>query len=186
MTGLESLAEELGVHERTLRRAVAAGALRASRPTPRTLELPLSERRYARRSWPLIAALRESLRTQRNVRFAMLFGSAATGTDLPTSDLDVLVELLEDSLDSLLDLSRKLTTDTGRPVDVLRLSDAEREPALLAVALADGRVLVDREQEWPRLQKRASAIGRRGRREERERARAALAQPSALGPVRRP
>src|SRR6202040_2732000 len=140
MSEFESLAGELGVHERTLRRAVEEGALRASRPTPRTLELTLSERRYARRFWPLIAALRESLRTQPNVRFAMLFGSSATGMALPTSDVDVLVDLREDSLDSLLEVSRKLTTDTGRPVDLLRLSDAERDPALLAAALADGRV----------------------------------------------
>ena len=111
----------------------------------------------------LIAALRESLRTQPNVRFAMLFGSSATGMALPTSDVDVLVDLREDSLDSLLEVSRKLTTDTGRPVDLLRLSDAERDPALLAAALADGRVLVDREQRWPSLQKREREVTRRAR-----------------------
>jgi predicted nucleotidyltransferase len=175
MTGLALLAEEVGVDERTLRRAVNQGTLRASRPSPRMLELPLTERQYVRRSWSLLSALRAALRTEHNVRFALLFGSAATGADAPGSDVDVLVELRDPRLERVVDLSAKLTAIVGRPVEVVRLQDAETEPAFLADALNDGRVLVDREELWPRLQRRRSSLRNRAAREERRRAQAALA-----------
>jgi predicted nucleotidyltransferase len=175
MTALGILAEELGVHERTLRRAVGEGMVRATRPTPRTLALPLSERRYLRRAWPLLAAVRRALRTEQNVRFALVFGSTATGLDTHTSDVDVLVDLRDPSLERVIDLNTKLAAAIGRPVDLVRLEDAEREPAFLAAALSNGRVLIDREQLWPRLRGRETAIRRQGRERERKRTQAALA-----------
>lgn len=175
MTGLALLAEEVGVNERTLRRAVNQGTLRAVRPTPRTLELSLPERRYVRRSWSLLSALRAALRTEHNVRLALLFGSAATGADTPASDVDVLVELQDPSLERVVDLSAKLTAAAGRPVDVVRLLDAEAEPSFLADVVTEGRVLVDREELWPRLRRRRASLRQRGRREEAERTQAALA-----------
>jgi predicted nucleotidyltransferase len=175
MTELALLANELGVHERTLRRAVGQGTLRATRPTPRTLELPLSERRYLRRAWPLLAALRRTLRAEQNVRFALLFGSAATGVGTHASDVDVLVDLRDGSLERVVDLNVKLTAAIGRPVDLVRLEDARREPAFLAAALGNGRVLIDREQLWPRLLRREATIRRRGSELERKRSQAALA-----------
>jgi predicted nucleotidyltransferase len=174
MTVLASLAEEVGVNERTLRRAVSQGTLRATRPTPRALELQLTERRYVRRSWPLLSALRLALRTEQNVRFALLFGSAATGTDTSTSDVDLLVDLRDSSLERVVDLGVRLTAIIGRPVDVVRLSDAEAEPSFLADAVAKGRVLVDREDLWGRLQRREPTLWRQGREHERRAARAAL------------
>jgi predicted nucleotidyltransferase len=175
MTELGLLADELGVHERTLRRAVGQGTLRAARPAPRTLELPLSERRYLRRAWPLLAALRRTLRTEQNVRFALLFGSAATGANAPGSDVDVLVDLRDATLERVLDLDAKLTAAIGRPVDLLRLADAQRDPAFLAAFLSDGRVLVDRERLWPRLRRRRETIRRIGDEAELKRTEAALA-----------
>ncbi len=175
MTELALLAQELGIDERTLRRAVSEGALRAARPTPRTLEVSLRERRYARRSWWMFSALRAALRTQHNVRFALLFGSSATGTDTATSDVDVLVDLRDPSLGRVVDLSAKLTTAVDRPVDLLRLQDVEAEPSLLADLVAEGRVLVDRENQWRQLQQRQAGLRRRGRRAEVARTRAALA-----------
>jgi predicted nucleotidyltransferase len=175
MTGLGLLADELGVHERTLRRAVGQGTLRATRPTPRTLELPLSERRYLRRAWPLLAALRRTLRTEPNVRFALLFGSAASGADTLASDIDVLVDLRDASLERVIDLNAKLTAAIIRPVDLVRLGDAESEPSFLAAALSNGRVLIDREQLWPRLRAREPSISRHGSEQELKRAQAALA-----------
>ncbi|MGH2983195.1 MAG: nucleotidyltransferase domain-containing protein [Solirubrobacterales bacterium] len=151
------------------------GALHASRPTPRTLELPLPELRFVRRSWSLLSALRASLRTEQNVRFALLFGSTATGTDAPTSDVDVLVDLRDPSLERVVDLSTKLTAATGRPVDVVRLQDAEGDPLFLADLLVEGRVLVDREGLWPRLRSREPELRRRGRKQEVERTHSALA-----------
>jgi predicted nucleotidyltransferase len=174
MTELALLAREVGVHERTLRRAVTEGRLRAARPTPRTLQMPLSERQYVRRSWKLLSALRTALRTERNVRFAVLFGSAARGT-APGSDVDVLVALRDSRLERIVELSAKLTATTGRRVDVVRLEDAQSEPSFLADVVADGRVLVDREGLWPRLRGREVSLRREGRTTDARRARAALA-----------
>jgi predicted nucleotidyltransferase len=163
MTALALLAEELGVSERTLRRAANEGSLRAARPTPRKLQLPLSERRYIRRSWPLISALRAALRTEKNVRFALLFGSAARGTDTTASDVDVLVQMRDSSLERIIELGAKLSAIIGRRVDIVRLEDAESEPSLLADLLAEGRVLVDREQRWARLRRREAVLRELGR-----------------------
>src|ERR1022692_379391 len=160
MTELSILAEQLGVSERTLRRAVNEGTLRATRPSPRTLELSPPEREYTRRSWPLISALRRVLRTEPNKRLAVLFGSTAAGVDVLTSDVDVLVDLVDDSLDRLADLTLKLEAAVRRPVDMVRLQDAERDPLFLANVLARGRVLVDRADLWPRVSSREAALRR--------------------------
>lgn len=175
MTRLALLAEEVGVHERTLRRAVNQGALRADRPTPRTLEMSLPESLFVRRSWSLLAALRAALRTEHNVRFALLFGSAAAGADEPASDVDVLVDLRDASLERVVDLEAKLAAAIDRQVDVIRLEDAQGDPRFLGGALAEGRVLVDRERLWPRLLRREPELRRRGRKQQMERTRSALA-----------
>ncbi len=174
MTILGLLAEELGVNERTLRRAVAQGALRAIRPSPRTLELSLAERQYVRGSWPLLATLRSALRTEHNVRFAALFGSAATGADTTTSDVDLLVDLRDPGFERVVDLSTKLAAILGRPVDVVRLEDAETDASFLADAVAEGRVLVDREEIWSGLRRREGRLRRRGSEEQAGRVSSAL------------
>jgi predicted nucleotidyltransferase len=99
----------------------------------------------------------------------------AAGRDTPTSDVDLLVDLRDASLDRLLDLSSKLASLVGRPVDVHRLEDVEADPSMFATALADGRVLVDREGRWPRLQEQRSSVERNSARQQETRARAALA-----------
>ena len=175
MTELALLAQEMGVSERTLRRAVNQGTLRARRISQRSLDLPLSERQYVRRSWRLIASLRRALRTEPNVRFGLLFGSAAEGTDLASSDVDVLAVLGDSGIERLVDLRERLTAAVCRPVDVVRLSDAEDDPAFLADVLATGRVLVDREQLWPRLRSRGATLGRQVRDQEAARVDQALA-----------
>lgn len=175
MTELGLLAQEVGVNERTLRRAVSQGTLRASRPTPRALDLPLSERAYIRRSWTLLSALRAALRTERNVRSAVLYGSVAIGTDTPASDVDIVVDLRDPSLDRVVDLSMKLTAIIGRRVDLVRLHDAQADSLLFADLISHGRVLIDREGVWPGLRRRETSLRQRGRREESRRARMALA-----------
>jgi predicted nucleotidyltransferase len=137
--------------------------------------MTVSERQYARRAWPLLSALRTALRTEHNVHFALLFGSAARGTDTPESDIDVLVGLRDPTLERVIELSAKLTAATGRRVDVVRLEDAKAEPSLLADVVADGRVLVDREGLWSRLSGREASLRRESRRADARRARAALA-----------
>jgi predicted nucleotidyltransferase len=174
MSPLALLAEQLGVNERTLRRAVNEGTLRATRHGPRKLEVPVAELRYARRSWPLISTLREALRTEPNVRMALLFGSAARGTDTAASDVDLLVRLTDPGLDRTIDLETKLADMTGRRVDVVRLEDAESQPEFLAAVVEDGRVLVDRDGSGLRLRRRQASLKRRARAERPDRLETAL------------
>jgi predicted nucleotidyltransferase len=122
-----------------------------------------------------MAALRGGLRTEPNVRFALLFGSTARGTDAPASDLDLLVDLRDPALERVVDLSERLTAVSGRRVEVVRLGDAEEDPAFLADVIAEGRVLVDRENVWPGLRSREPSLRRRGRRDQARRTKAALA-----------
>jgi predicted nucleotidyltransferase len=175
MTPLALLADELRINERTLRRALNAGSLRASRSSPRTLELSLAERRYIRHAWPLMSALLKALRTEHNVRFALLFGSAALGSDTPRSDVDVLVVLRDASLDRVVDLEAKLSAATGRRVEIVRLEDAERQPSFLADITGVGRVLIDRDGRWARLRSRGARFRRRARTEGKHETETALA-----------
>ena len=175
MTELTLLADQIRVSERTLRRAIADGSLRAVRPTPRRLDMSLSERQYVRRSWPLLASLRAALRTEHNLRFALLFGSAAKGTDEATSDVDLLVDLRDSSLERTVDLSVKLAAATGRRIDLMRLDEAREEPSFLAEIIADGRVVVDREGLWPDLSGRQARLVEGARGNDVQRARAAIA-----------
>jgi len=169
------LAQEVAMSERTLRRAVSQGTIRGTRPSPRKLDLSQTERQYIRRSWPLLSALRQALRTEQDVRFALLFGSASIGEDTPESDIDLLVDARCPSLDRIVDLGAKLTSIVGRRVDIVRLEDAATAPSFLGEILADGRVLVDREQVWPQLHACSTALSQTGRQQEVLRVRAALA-----------
>src|SRR6266508_1991 len=92
-TSLRSLARHLEVPERTLRRAASEGLIHGRRISERRYETSLREEAYLRRHWPLLRALREALRTEPNVRLAVLFGSQATGRATESSDLDLLVVL---------------------------------------------------------------------------------------------
>jgi predicted nucleotidyltransferase len=175
MNELELLAHQVGANERTLRRAFNEGTLRAERPTPRKLKLEAAEKQYLRRSWKLLAALREALRTEQNVRFALLFGSAARGDDTVGSDIDLIVEMRDSSLVRIVDLELKLEELLERRVDVLTLEDASVNPVLLAEAVAEGRTIVDREERWAQLSSETEAMDRRARRHLRKRSRRALA-----------
>lgn len=117
-----------------------------------------------RSHWPLIAKLRAALRTDRNLRFAMLFGSAARGEDTESSDVDVIADLRDSDFMREIDLALRLEEAVGRSVDVVDLKDAEDAPTFLAMALEDGRVLVDRGSVWRRLRVEEASLRRRGRR----------------------
>jgi predicted nucleotidyltransferase len=170
-----SRAEEVGVSERTLRRAAKQGTLRAWWPTARRLDISQAEKHYVRRSWPLLADLRGALRTEHNVRFAALFGSAARGEDGPESDIDLVVEMREGGLDRLIALELKLEAALGRPADIVALEEAESKPELLYEIVTEGRVVVDREYRWSALQARLTMLRRSASRAEREQRRAAFA-----------
>jgi predicted nucleotidyltransferase len=164
MRELLDLADEIGVDERTLRRAAAQGALRAERLSPRRLRLAPGESAYLRRNWPLLAALRSALRTEPNVAFAMLFGSVARGDDRAESDFDLLVVLREESPGRKLELQDRLEGASGRKVHLLDMEAASKNELLLSTAVEEGRVLVDRAGLWPSLRSELDTLRGRARR----------------------
>jgi predicted nucleotidyltransferase len=175
MNQLRDLAEDLGIDERTLRRAAGQGTLRAERLSPRKLTLAPGEAGYLRRRWPLLAGLRGALRTEPNVAFALLFGSAARGDDAPGSDVDVIVALRDHSLDAMVELQHRLERRLGRTVDLLSVEAASSNDLLLAMAVEDGRVLVDRISLWPELKSELDKLRERAARTTARERRQALA-----------
>jgi predicted nucleotidyltransferase len=177
MGAIQELASELDVEERTLRRAAALGTLRTRRLGPRRLQVSDAERAYLRSHWPLLSKLRQALRVRPQVRLAVLYGSAARGDDTPGSDLDLLVSFADDQPDAAMALASWLESRTDRRVDVSRLERISADsPLLLLQSLDEGRVLADRDQQWPLLRQRRRAIQARAdrsyRRELRETAEA--------------
>jgi predicted nucleotidyltransferase len=175
---LERLACEVGVHERTLRRAVGSGLIHARRAGARRLSLPDSETAWVRSHWPLVGQLLAVLRTEPNLQLAVLFGSVARGDDVQgVSDVDLLVELRRPRAAALPALRRRLGERVGREVQLVPLGAARRDPRLLAEVLRDGRPLVDRGHIWPQLQARREQTQEQAAfagRELREEAHAAL------------
>jgi predicted nucleotidyltransferase len=113
-----------------------------------------------------LRALRAALRTERNVRLAVLFGSAATGSDEETSDVDILVGVRDPDMRRLAGMSERLSGALSREVQLVRLSDAMDSSALMSDVLEQGRVLVDRDGTWPRVQRGAPRWRRLERRAE--------------------
>ncbi|MHB8491836.1 MAG: nucleotidyltransferase family protein [Solirubrobacteraceae bacterium] len=149
---LPSLALELGGDERTLRRAVVRGAIRCRRTGPRRLRFDPGEVDYLRGHWPLLNTLTRALRTEPNVRLAVLYGSLARGGERADSDVDLLVDLRDATPQAATALAMRLERVVNRSVDVARLDQVRPDaPLLLMQALQRGRVLVDREALWPRL-----------------------------------
>ena len=177
---LAELAGELGIDARTLRRAAADGTLSFERLSARRQHVDDDERRYAAQHWPLLSKLRRALRTEPNVRLAVLYGSTARGDDSPDSDLDLLVSLREDRADAAVKLAVRLERAVGRDVDVARLNRVQSDsPLLLLRVIDEGRVIVDRDHEWVMLKSRREEIARHARRAHaarRRRARASVAE----------
>jgi len=178
---LPELAGELSVNERTLRRAVLRGTVRCHRPGPRKLVPADGELAYLREHWPTLDALSRALRTEPGVRLAVLYGSVARGDSHPGSDVDLLVDLREDTGRGALGLMDRLERRLGRPVDIARLPRVrETSPLLLLRALEDGRVLVDRDGSWPALLAERDAVAAAAKRAGEAEARAASASVAAL------
>lgn len=160
------LASGLSVGERTLRRWVNEGLLRGRRQDRQRLTLSAGERHYLRRHGVLLSELRRRLRTERNVRLAVLFGSTALGEDRPDSDIDLLVSLHEEGVLERARIGARLERAVGRQVQLVPFEAAEASPSLLADAVEEGRVLLDRDRAWPALAARRDAIVHAARREE--------------------
>jgi predicted nucleotidyltransferase len=166
LTALDQIAQELGASGRSLRRAASRGTIRRMRHLPRQLSVAPREELYVRRHWRLLAQMLQVLRTQPNVRVAVLFGSVSCGDERPDSDLDLVVRFADPSVRALSLLAGRLEEATGRSVQLVELRSAETSPLLLADVLRDGRVLVDRDGDWSRLKRREPAIARTARAEE--------------------
>lgn len=175
----------LDADERTLRRAVARGAVRGERVSGRRLAVSDEERDYLAAHWGLLSDLQRALRTEPNVRLAVLYGSSARGDDVEGSDVDLLVSFRDRDPGDGLRLATRLGRTLGRQVDVASLAGVERRsPLLLLQVLNEGRVLVDRDGIWEELRSRRGAIrqrSRRARRRQRERAARALSSWLAEG-----
>ena len=78
-----------------------------------------------------MSGLRAALRTEPNVRLAVLFGSTATGEDEGSSDVDLLVVLRDPDVGRMAELAGRLSPAAGRDVQLVRLSEAEDSPALM-------------------------------------------------------
>lgn len=159
-------AESVGCSERTLRRYINHGLLRGRRIAGGQLELSSVEEAYLRGHWVLLGKLMGALRTERDVRLAVLFGSTAIGEDTPISDIDLLIVPRRAELVAQVDLRMRLRRVLGRPVDVLTLEQASEQPSLLADVLREGRVLIDRDDLWHPLQRRRDQIVAAGARED--------------------
>jgi predicted nucleotidyltransferase len=160
-TSLRTLARHLGVPERTLRRAAAEGLVHGMRTSARRFETSLREEAYLREHWPLLSELRAALRTEPSVRLAALFGSLATGRGHQGSDVDLLVSLVDPEAGRVAELTARLERRLGREVQLVRLQDAEGAPLLMYEALERGRVIVDRDSEWPQLRSKLATWRRR-------------------------
>lgn len=153
---LEQLASEVGVSERTLRRAVVGGLIRARRPSSRRLLLPDSEATWVRSHWSLVSQLLAILRTEPNLELVVLFGSVARGDEAKgVSDVDLMVEFRRPFPGVLEALRLRLNRQLPVEVQLVPLEGARRNPRLLTEVLRDGRPLVDREQSWRHLQAHA-------------------------------
>ncbi len=176
MLGLNDLARELGADERTLRRAVTDGTIRCERLGPRKRYVSEEERRYILDHWPLLAQLRRALRTEPNVRLAVVYGSIARGDEDADSDLDLLVSLADDRPLAAVKLTVRLERTLGWDVDVARLNRVkDSAPLLLLQALDEGRVVLDRDHRWEQLRTQRANIARRARRSHAARLRRARA-----------
>ncbi len=92
-------------------------------------------------------ALTAILQSYEDIDFAVLFGSAATGTLLPMSDVDVGIYVTRDlPLEELGVLISRLEKAVGRSVDVVVVNDLPRTSPLLAFeSVVKGRLLFARD-----------------------------------------
>ena len=168
MSALERLAGEVGVNERTLRRAVSLGLIHAQRPSSRRLVLADSEVAWVRSRWPMVRTLLSALRTEPNVELAVIFGSAARDADAAYgSDVDLLIELRRPMPGALASLHTRLAGDLQSDVELVPMRSAKGDPHLMSEILRDGRPLVDRGNLWPSLQAKSSAAEASARQEGR-------------------
>lgn len=94
--------------------------------------------------------LAQTLEAQGDIRLAIVFGSVASGSARPQSDLDIAVDTGKPlSSERRMALIDELARRTGRPVDLIDLQ-AVGEP-LLGEIIANGTRIVGSRDAWARL-----------------------------------
>ena len=163
MPAWSTLAAELGVNERTLRRGHTTGWISAQRSSYRAWFVGADERQYLIRHWALLTALREHLRNEPRARLAVLVGPAAQrdydGVAVPT----ILASLVRRTGTATV-VAARLTHAAGRPVAVVPLDERSLRSsgALILDTRRFSRVLRDPDHEWRRWKERARILGRDG------------------------
>jgi predicted nucleotidyltransferase len=161
MSATLELTRELNVSDRTLRRAISRELLRGVRRSANKLEISGEEREYIRSHWGLLQALVAVLRTEPGVEAAILFGSAAKGTDRANSDVDLAVQLRGDARTFLPALERRVGRAVSRPVHIVLLDDALTNGRFALEILDNGRPLTDRGGVWTSLRQRRRSLARK-------------------------
>lgn len=155
MNPIHDLARDLGVHERTLRRAIRLGLVKGGRPLPRCTLLDPGEGDFLRRHWPLLSGLRAGMRTSRTVVFAVALGVGGEGP------VEVLVHApARDGPRELGVIAERLSRHAGTEVRVGTIDPRRGHPPRLLDVLANGRVLVDRRGDRRRLRRRRGPMKR--------------------------
>lgn len=161
------MANELGVSDRTLRRAVVLGLVRGVYMTQRGLYLAPDEIEYLRRQWTMLDRLRRALRNEPAVEFALLYGAAARRRPSPvprSGTLRLLLATRQRPSDVLPRLHAKLTWAAEQSVALVALDSVADQPTLLLEAIRDGRVLVDRRgTAWSKLKRQRWRLQREER-----------------------
>ncbi len=167
MGAAHRMAKELGVSDRTIRRALALGLVRGVYMTQRSLYLAPDEIEYLRRQWTTLDRLRRALRNEPVVEFALLYGAAARRRPAPSvgsATLRLLVVTRRSQPDTLPRLHAKLTRATRQSVALARFDSVADQPMLLLDAIRDGRVLVDRRgTAWSKLKRQRWRLQREER-----------------------
>ncbi len=125
---------------------------------PGRLEVSLEEQSYLRSHWTLLSQLKGVLRTERDVRLAVLFGSTAVGEDNLGSDVDLLIAHRHPDELRLAALRLRLHRALHKAVHVVSLEQAQTSPSLLADVLQEGRPLIDRDGLWCVLQAKRNDV----------------------------
>ncbi len=165
MNEVQSLAAELGVTERSVRRYVALGLVRGYHLNWGHTAFRTTERVFLRERWMELAAAREALRTLPEVRLALLYGPAAFdpsawdhGPLRVCIELDAVVRRARSGI-----VKKRLELAFQRSVSVLEIplvrSVRVRHIGLLHV-LAQHRVIVDRGRRLRELRRIRVRLGR--------------------------